>query len=80
MPITFNPAHTYAAWPDYSGQNAKLIKADRFEVTEGGAIVLSSEGNDGVMYITTVLAPNSFAHFNWYGDAELNEGKATFLK
>ena len=63
MPITFNPAHTYAAWPDYSGQNAKLIKADRFEVTEGGAIVLSSKGNDGVMYITTVLAPEQLCPF-----------------
>jgi len=80
MPVTFNPAHTYVAWPDYSGTNGVLIKADKFEVTEGGAIILSSEGNDGVMYITTVLTPNSFAHFNWYGDAELDGSKATLLE
>ena len=80
MSITFNPAHTYVAWSDYSGNNGKLIKADKFEVTEGGAIILSSKGNDGVMYITTVLAPNSFAHFNWYGDATLDESKATLLE
>jgi hypothetical protein len=79
MAVTFNPAHTFVAWPDFSGTGGKQIKADQIEVTEGGAIVLSSVGDDGVVYITTVLSPTSFAHFDWYGDASVYEDKATPL-
>jgi hypothetical protein len=68
MSVTFNPKHKYVVWPDYTGQHGQLVKADAIEVTEGGALVFSSIGNDGVSYITQVQSPAYYAYFGWYGD------------
>ncbi len=69
MPVTFNPQHQYFVWVDYTGKNGRQIKADQVQVTEGGALVFSSRGNDGVLYITQVHSPQNYAYFTWLGDA-----------
>jgi hypothetical protein len=69
--ITFNPAHKYVVWFDFSGANGKIIMADEIEVTTAGVLIFSSRGNDGVMYVTEVIPAKAYAHFNWYGDADV---------
>ena len=71
MTITFNPAHKYFVWFDYSGKNGHIVLADQVEVLDGGALKFSSQGNDGRLYVTTVVSPTSYAHFEWYGDASI---------
>lgn len=68
MSVTFNPKHKFLVWQDYTGQHGQLVNADNIEVTEGGALVFSSIGNDGVSYITQVQSPANYAYFGWYGD------------
>jgi hypothetical protein len=53
---------------DYTGRNGQLVKADKVEVTAGGALVFSTTGDDGVLYITQVQSPYNYAFFGWYGD------------
>ena len=69
MPV-FNPTHTYTIWLDFTGANPRQVKADRLEVTPSGALIFSSRGDDGVYYITTVVAAHAYAHFEWDGSAD----------
>jgi hypothetical protein len=62
MAVTFNPKHTYVLWPDFSGTGGRLVYADSFEVTQGAALIFSSRGDDGSMYVTRVVSPHSYAH------------------
>ena len=72
--ITFNPAHKYVVWFDFSGDNGRIIMADEIEVTTAGVLIFSSRGDDGVAYVTEVIPASAYAHFNWYGDADVVPG------
>ena len=69
MPV-FSPTHTYTVWLDFSGANGRQIRADKMEVTPAGALIFSSRGDDGVFYITSVVAAQAYAHFEWDGSAD----------
>jgi hypothetical protein len=74
--VTFEPQHTYIVWPDYTGTGGRIVYADTFEVTQGGALVFSSRGDDGDMHVTRVISPYSYAHMSQIDGASVNASNA----
>ena len=74
--VTFKPEHTYIIWPDYTGVGGHTVRADSFEVTQGGALIFSSRGEDGDMHVTRVVSPHSYAHMIQVDAAGVNESTA----
>src|SRR4051794_33617821 len=62
MGANFDPKNRYAIFPDLSGTGGRVVRADSFEVTPGGALIFTSVGDDGVRYVTHVVAPHAYAH------------------